>query len=241
MKPVLNTLSKKWPEYLLEILVITIGILGAFALNSWNDQQKLSRQEEIILRNLKSDLEDDILGWNDAIRDLQERKGHVDSILLLIDRSIVQVDEELLVHWMITSGYIVDYQPLFPTYNEILGAGQLNILSNTEIKKALASYKSRLDFELRVWVAYDENLKTVERKSRSFLSSTPPSQYYDSDFEKLNQGITVDRMKMISDKDYRELLMHISYHSRVEIEVREGSYLPKVKALISLIENELSE
>lgn len=56
MKRILNTLAQKWPEYLLEILVITIGILGAFALNNWKDNVLRAKETDKIYELIESDL-----------------------------------------------------------------------------------------------------------------------------------------------------------------------------------------
>ena len=49
MKKLLETLKQKWAEYLLEMIVITAGILGAFGLNSWNQNRLDSKEEQRLL------------------------------------------------------------------------------------------------------------------------------------------------------------------------------------------------
>lgn len=70
MKRILETLADNWPQYLLEIIVIMVGILGAFLLNNWNEERKEKREEIKTLSELKSNLQSDI---NDVTFNLE---GH---------------------------------------------------------------------------------------------------------------------------------------------------------------------
>jgi hypothetical protein len=56
MKRILSTLSQKWPEYLIESIVIVASIWGAFALESWNDNRKQLANERIFLTNVSENL-----------------------------------------------------------------------------------------------------------------------------------------------------------------------------------------
>ncbi|WP_462251739.1 DUF6090 family protein [Ekhidna sp.] len=91
MRRILTTLSQKWPEHLLEILVITIGVLGAFALNNWNQSSKDREREQAILGQLKTEFTSNLnqLDEKMGIRDRMLRSAF--ALLNNIDRPEIRI------------------------------------------------------------------------------------------------------------------------------------------------------
>lgn len=72
MKKILHHLKAEWYKYLLEILVITTGILVAFFLNSWKEQRSLDQENRKILGFILNDLRSDVAEIDSVLVEYQE-------------------------------------------------------------------------------------------------------------------------------------------------------------------------
>ena len=102
MKKILETLKQRWAEYLLEIFVITIGILGAYGLNNWNEDRKERILESKYLKRLQTDLDHDSIYFNirisnarkyradyaKGLRMAYETQDNIDELKLILSRSL---------------------------------------------------------------------------------------------------------------------------------------------------------
>ena len=59
MKAIFSHIRDHWIKYSLETLVVMVGILGAYALNNWNDQRKDTKIELEIYAELNASLKSD--------------------------------------------------------------------------------------------------------------------------------------------------------------------------------------
>lgn len=219
--------------------MVVIGILIALQINSWNEERKNEIEETIILKSLIEDLKADIKGYNQAIDWLKSRQANVDSVLMFLNGSDVIVNDAKLIHWLITSGYILDYTPVYPTYTEIIGSGKLSLIQSVRIKKDLADYKSNFDSDVRVFSSYDVGVKRIEFKALSFTNGSPQAQFFGDDYKSLNKNITINRAKLERDEELVSLLKHNAYHTQVEMNMKILEYIPMADSLITTIEKEL--
>ena len=91
MKKILETLKLKWAEYLLEIIVIMIGILGAFTLSNWNEERKNAIQETQLLKEL-------IVNLNANLEEFDQNIEIQKNIILNIDQLLDHIENDKPYH-----------------------------------------------------------------------------------------------------------------------------------------------
>lgn len=143
MKKILETVQRKWAEYLLEILVITVGILGASGLNSWNQNRGVEIQRASYRISLLAELDKDLLELEriDSINvastnSINTYFDYYNSSAIDID-TLIRKNKELTYLW--NSFYSATY-----SIDELISSGNISIFSQKE-KLAIIALKKQIE------------------------------------------------------------------------------------------------
>lgn len=138
MKRILTTLAQKWPEYLLEILVITIGILGAFALNNWNEGRKEQINEQILLTQLKEEYQSNLAQLDSKIESRNQLIKTSKRVLDYYDNpSVASLDS--ILFGLSNLALTVTYDPI---KNDLTSSGNINLIRNQALKALLTRWST---------------------------------------------------------------------------------------------------
>lgn len=191
MKRIFSTLAQKWPEYLLEILVLIIGIYGAFAVDNWNENRKAEAEEINLFKNILTDLQSDSLLAVACLKQLEMQ-------LTVVDRMIKDIQDQDSSYKHDNAG-IVRFWTTFIPRTQGNHAELVSTIKNKNARRAIQDYFYQEDQVLNVYEEYDD---IVRGKVRPYLAQ---QDAYDLQF--LVAGTMDDELKIIiSQKMVQQLL-----------------------------------
>ena len=155
MKKILNHLGTDWYKYLLELIVITAGVFGAFALNNWNESRKAFIEENRILANLNIEF--------------RKNEKILDSSIVSLDKLIVGLDSLLTLTRepslkLSTADFEIVLETTFSTpiwipgsfvLEDVKNSGGLSQLTNDNLKIMLFDWERGYLNTSRVENSYD--------------------------------------------------------------------------------------
>jgi hypothetical protein len=239
MKKILSTLKEKWAEYILEILVITIGILGAYALNSWNEQNKAKTLEKEYVFRLIEDLAKDTSIFNNELRSTKIR--FEESRLLY---EIVTAEKPIIRD---TANFLLSIQTIGrtnkpvihkDTFEDLISTGNASIIQDKTLFNATSSYYSNIPVEWfdeyidRLWKGYlPKGIDALPLNSLLQVLTEEMSFAYG------NREIVPVKLK-VTDSEFEEIMDKIRNSKEFEFETKNivrshlmhTSFLQRTKA-----------
>ena len=137
-------LKENWIRHGFETLVVIIGILIVFSLNTWNENRKNTRLEQDYYCRLLEDVAQDAIINQDQFKKTERRLEASNSMLALLQKE--NPDNKEVVRAMLSAiaGSSLDYQPTQSAFDDIKSSGNLNIIKDLEFKKSLSEYMATL-------------------------------------------------------------------------------------------------
>lgn len=237
MKRIFTTLKDKWPEYILEILVLVIGIYGAFELANYGENKARRRAEIEILKGCRTELMTDLLEieWN--IEELQKSQKALNLILAVLEK-----DEPY--HDSLSSHFNYTLLPIHFVHStssfETAKSKGLDIISNPDIRNKLISvYDSQYDFFLQ---GEAEELAEVQYGMRHILPGRFEAgyNYPNSDNTFSGSMIPLDFESLKTDQEYLYFLKTQRNRTRSYIGFFYVNLKKSVMSMIDDLELELT-
>jgi hypothetical protein len=228
--------ENKFSKYLLyaigEIILVVIGILIALSINNWNENRKKITVEIHVLKDIKSDLQENIINLEEGIIQLGASKTNTLKVISMYEHKTPYHDSLLPTF----SNFIGMWDPDF-TYAgfENLKCLGVNLITNVHFRKEIiilleiemdildTSDMSRFD-QINITMLLPMIKKYFHRNLKSKGEHLPymPSNY----------------VAMINDPEFYNVCTELAYRQQ-RSSIRFAKFNEKAKELITKIESEI--
>lgn len=141
--------ENKFSKYLLyaigEIILVVIGILIALQVNNWNQSKILSKQEVVLIENLKTEFEVNLAN----LEEVKIKNNLIYNSTNLLKQLIGEEDSIIQKHNVDSLIYnailITDFQPNQFVLSQIKSGDKLDIIKSEKIKRLLYEWNKTLN------------------------------------------------------------------------------------------------
>jgi len=157
-------LADNWFKYILEVLVIIVGVLGAFGLNHWNEARLRLRTEQDVLKQIAFDLQ----------RTVNSVQACSDSHLRIIATAQKAIDHmegsepytDEVAYWLAGAFFYTQLDNDLGGYKTMLSHG-VDIVSNRELRNQIIYH-------------FEKRLATTKRRERILFDFADKVKLYES-------------------------------------------------------------
>ena len=236
-----NKISKYLIYAIGEIILVVIGILIALAINNYNQERALRHKEQAYLKSLKEEFETNKVKLKELMQVNRNNYRGAKQIIQLSEKQD-NIDEEEFSEIMYqTFSYDISFNPNNSVLTEMINSGSLKDVSNSELRKRLTNWFSRLeDISRQEKDLGDQRedvldvFKSDEYSLRTILDQTNVNEVV---------GITASEdqqtnLALLNSTKFENVVLMFILSSYA---TEESHYLPlmqEIDAIISLIEKE---
>ena len=215
-----------------EILLVIIGILIAVSINGWNEDRKLKKAEQSILKDLKQEMIINKKALEFAIEENEKSfQTAIEMRALFRDRAAFdKMSDSLFFESFRKLNWNVTYDSQNGILNSIISSGQINHLSNKELKYLLASLK-----ELTIDAI--ENTRKIEAQRDDLIKSAWTNAMIIKDGK--NVGLNVK--SMYENPEFRWATNHLFYFQRKDGLKEEKELAATLENIIELINENINK
>ena len=149
-----------------EILLVIIGILIAVSINDWNEGRKLKKAEQSILKDLEQEMTLNLEALDFVIEGNERSFQGAEEIKALFNdrEAFDKISDTIFYRLIVKMNWNPTYDPKYGILNSIISSGQINQISNKELKYLLTSIKEltidALENTVKIETQRDDLLKS---------------------------------------------------------------------------------
>ncbi|NNF33495.1 MAG: hypothetical protein HKN68_05275 [Saprospiraceae bacterium] len=232
-----------------EILLVVIGILIALKINNWNENNKNRELEEQYYCRIHEDILQDQERIDQLLSYNSQRKSDANQLLRIILNEEYNTREILLQYIKTIRGSSINFEPNDATWEDLKSSGNLKLIKDIQIKKALNNYFKRLEPLIntnQVYIDYISNqyFKLTELSKQTGMVSVELAtdevgvaafKFEKDIIEKLKE-YEIDQIP----EAYRDTFFNLAYNVAVNME-RRTQLFGAIKEEVLVIEDVLGK